>query len=232
MMRRVLALTGASLFLLSAVPSAGATPELWPAGPTRNIWRVCWMEPCASPPDGSVQPGQLRVRFSLPGPAAPVTDAAQRARPRVVEYSDAYRLRRKIHEYASFATLPLFGAELALGQSLYNNTPSDQSSRRGVHAALGAGIMGLFAVNTVTGAWNLFGEGRKDPHGRTLRLVHGLLMMAADAGFVATSLSGPNSRSFRHALTYEADKATHRNLAVASISVGTAGYLLMLFGNR
>jgi hypothetical protein len=97
---------------------------------------------------------------------------------------------------------------------------------------IGTGIIGLFGVNTVTGAWNLFGEGRKDPHGRTLRLVHGLLMMAADAGFVATAMNGPSSHSERHALTYESDKVTHRNLAVASISVGTAGYLLMLFGNR
>jgi hypothetical protein len=65
-----------------------------------------------------------------------------------------------------------------------------------------------------------------------LRLVHGLLMMAADVGFVATTMSGPNSRSVRHSLTYETDKVTHRNLAVASISIGTTGYLLMLFGNR
>jgi hypothetical protein len=36
----------------------------------------------------------------------------------------------------------------------------------------------------------------------------------------------------RHALTYESDKVTHRNLAVASIGIGTTGYLLMLFGNR
>ena len=56
--------------------------------------------------------------------------------------------------------------------------------------------------------------------------------MAADAGFVATAMSGPNSRNPQHALTYETDKVTHRNLGIASISVGTAGYLLMLFGNR
>ena len=180
---------------------------------------------------------QLSVpRFRLtPVAALPWLSAAANSdtqRPTVIEYSDAYRMRRNIHKYASFATLPLFGTELWLGQSLYSNTPSDQSSRRGAHAAIGAGIMALFGVNTVTGAWNLFGEGRKDPHGRRLRLVHGLLMMAADAGFVATSLSGPNGRRQREALTYEADKATHRNLAIASISVGTAGYLVMLFGNR
>lgn len=97
---------------------------------------------------------------------------------------------------------------------------------------VGTGIIGLFGVNTVTGAWNLFGEGRKDPNHRTLRLVHGLLMMAADAGFVATTLSGPNSRRFSEAMTYESDKAYHRDVALASIGVATVSYLVMLFGNR
>lgn len=232
MMKKILALTCAALLLMPALASAESAPELFPAGRAHDPWRVCWTDQCASPADMSAQSGRVQIPFALPALAVSPTDDAQRARPVVVEYSDAYRLRRKIHMYASIATLPLFGAELVLGQNMYNNTPSDQSSKRGLHAAIGAGIMGLFAVNTVTGAWNLFGEGRKDPHGRTLRLVHGLLMMVSDAGMVATTMSGPNSRSFRHALTYETDKVRHRNLAIFSIGTGTVGYLLMLFGNR
>ena len=148
-----------------------------------------------------------------------------------VEHSDAYVTRKKIHKFASFATLPLFAAEVALGQSLYN-TPANPGSKRAMHGIVGAGIVGLFAVNTVTGAWNMFGEDRKDPKGRTLRLVHGLLMMAADVGFLATTATGPNSGGRRGALTFETSKVTHRNIAVASISVATAGYLLMLFWNH
>jgi hypothetical protein len=147
-----------------------------------------------------------------------------------VEHSNGYVTRRKLHKYASFATLPLFATELALGQSLYNNPTT--GSRRAAHAFVGAGIVGLFAVNTVTGAWNMFGEDRQDPEGGTLRLVHGLLMMAADVGFVATTMSGPNSRSPRQALTFASREATHRNLAIASISVATTSYLLMLLGNH
>jgi hypothetical protein len=158
--------------------------------------------------------------------------AQQPLHPAAFQYSDAYQLRRKIHKYSSFATLPLFAAEFALGQSMYNTTPGDESGNRGLHAALGVGIISLFGVNTVTGAWNLFGEGWQDHDGRTLRLIHGLLMMAADVGFVAASQTGPSSRSSRHALTFETDKVTHRNIAIASFSVGTAGYLLMLFGNH
>jgi hypothetical protein len=147
-----------------------------------------------------------------------------------VEHSDEYEIRKKIHKVASFATLPLFAAEVALGQSLFGNT-SNSGSVRSAHGFIGATIMGLFAVNTVTGAWNMFGEDRQDPKGRTLRLVHGLLMMAADVGFVATSMSGPSSGG-RHAATFATDEVTHRNLAIASFGVGTVGYLIMLFGNH
>jgi hypothetical protein len=56
--------------------------------------------------------------------------------------------------------------------------------------------------------------------------------MAADVGFLATEASGPNSGSPRQALTFETSKVTHRNIAIASMSVATAGYLMMLFGNH
>lgn len=222
---------GFLLVPLTARADPGAS--LWPTAP-RDVWRVCWTDTCATPARAAANDPRLRVPFGLP-PLDPDAgaDPAQRRRPVAIEYSHAYQVRLKIHKYASFATLPLFGAELWLGQSLYTNTPTDRGdARKGLHAFVGASIIGLFGVNTVTGAWNLFGEGRKDPHHRTLRLVHGLLMMAADGGFVATTMSGPNSRRFSEALTYESDKAYHRDLAIASIGVATAGYLIMLFGNR
>jgi len=140
------------------------------------------------------------------------------------EYSDAYRTRAKIHKYSSFATLPLFASEVVLGQSVYDS-PSD--GKRNAHIAIGAAIGGLFAVNTVTGAWNLW-DARKDPHGRTLRLAHGLLMMAADAGFLATAALGPN----RESPDYLDGRSTHRAVALTSIGVGTVGYLIMLLGNH
>jgi len=162
------------------------------------------------------------------GPAA--QDAGQPLHAAAVQHSDAYQTRAKIHKVASYATLPLFGAELLLGESLYN-TPVSGATRTG-HIVVGTGIVGLFGVNTVTGAWNLFGEGWSEKDGRTLRLIHGLLMMVSDAGFVATTMTGPNDRARDAATTFDANKARHRNLAIASISVGTAGYLLMLFGNH
>jgi hypothetical protein len=148
--------------------------------------------------------------------------------PAATVYSRGYEVRADIHKYASYATLPLYAAELALGQSLYNDSSND-SGKRGIHAAVGTGIIGLAGVNTFTGLWNMW-EARHDSNGRTLRLVHGILMMASNAGFVATAATAPS----RHQgiVTFNDDKVTHRNIAIASISIGTAGYLLMLFGHH
>jgi hypothetical protein len=162
--------------------------------------------------------------------AAPAADAQDTARPVAVEYSDAHLMRGKIHKYASFATLPLFAAEFALGQSLYNDPQSQNSSKRGIHGAVGAGLIALFAANSVTGVWNLLDEDGKTP-GHTRRLVHGLIMLAAEGGLVASAASAPG-HGRGELVNVDTGKSTHRNIAIASISVGTAGYLLMLFGGH
>ena len=84
---------------------------------------------------------------------------------------------------------------------------------------------GLFAVNTTTGVWNLI-EARKDPNHRGRRLAHGLLMLGADVGFLATAALGPSSE---HGFSQDS-ASTHRAVAFTSIGMATAGYLIMLFG--
>jgi hypothetical protein len=142
--------------------------------------------------------------------------------PRAVDYSDGYRMRAKIHRVSSFATLPLFATEAVLGQSLYSD-PS--SGKKDAHLAVAAGIGALFAVNTTTGVWNLI-EARKDPNHRGRRLAHGLLMLGADAGFLATAALGPSSEHGQ----LEGSASTHRAVAFTSLGLATAGYLVMLFG--
>jgi hypothetical protein len=141
--------------------------------------------------------------------------------PRTVafEYSDGYAVRRKIHVYASLATLPLFVTEVILGQKLYDGDASD--SVRSAHAAVAGGVGVLFAVNTVTGVWNLW-EARKDPNGKKRRLIHGLSMLGADVGFVATGMVAPEHDD-------EGNKSLHRNVALTSIGIATGSYLYMLF---
>jgi hypothetical protein len=93
---------------------------------------------------------------------------------------------------------------------------------------VGTAITGLFAVNTVTGVWNMW-ESRQDPIHHKLKLVHGILMLGADAGFVATFASGPGGRE---TTTLDTQKQTHRSIAITSIGLATASYLVMLFGNK
>ena len=105
-----------------------------------------------------------------PSLAASLAAAAQAAppptpRPLAFEYSEGYRVRRKIHKYASFATLPLFVAQFAVGEKLYDQGPNADDGLRSTHTALGVGIGALFTVNTVTAS----------PNSNTLRRVDGVL---------------------------------------------------------
>jgi hypothetical protein len=145
------------------------------------------------------------------------------ARPRAIEYSNAYGTRLAIHRYASYAELPLFAAEYALGQRILNGDRTGDrasSGTRSAHKIVAGGLGVLFAVNTVTGVWNLV-EARHDPSGRTRRDLHALGMLIADAGFLWTaSLAGDARESL--------DAANrHRNAAIASISVATVSTVMM-----
>ena len=166
----------------------------------------------------------LPPAFASVPPAFTAPDTGQSPRPRAIEYSNFYTLRATIHRDASYATLPLFVAEYALGRSLYNRPPdSTSSSLRSAHGVVAAGIEGLFALNTVTGTWNLW-DARKDPAGRTRRYVHSALMFLSQAGFVATGLLTPS-----HDTLDPNRRSLHRTVAIASMSTALAGYLMMVF---
>ena len=150
---------------------------------------------------------------------------AQPASPRPIvaaEYSDAYVMRRKIHLYASLATAPLFVTQYIIGEKLYNEGGSD--GLRGAHSAIGVGIGALFGINTVTGAWNLW-EARRDPNGRRRRLIHGISMLGADAGFLATGMTAPGREFERDG---GGNRSLHRSLAFTSMGVAAGSYVYML----
>jgi len=158
-------------------------------------------------------------------PAELAPAAADTGRPRAVDYSDAYGTRLAIHRVASYTELPLFAAEYVLGQKLLNQerTSSRPSSGlRSAHKVVAAGLGALFAVNTVTGVWNLV-EARHDPSGRTRRTVHAVGMLLADAGFLYTASLAQGARET------DAGANRHRNAAIASISVASLSTLMMYF---
>ena len=184
----------------------------------------------AEPSDTSAASSPLvisKATLALAGANMAVSQDTSAPHPVAMEYSDGYMLRRKIHKVASIATLPLFVSDLAVGQSLYDGT-SRSDSKRNAHAVLGSSIGVLFGVNTVTGVWNMW-EARHDANGRTRRLAHGLLMLGADAGFMATSMTAPESE---HGGPEGGDRSLHRSLAITSMGAATASYLLMLFGGK
>jgi hypothetical protein len=145
-----------------------------------------------------------------------------RPRPRAIEYSDAYYTRLKIHQVASYAELPLFAAEYILGQRLLNEerTGFPSNGLKTAHTTVALGLGALFTINTVTGGWNLW-ESRKDPAGRTLRLIHSVAMLGADAGFAWAGASGGGSRES------QSGAKQHRTIAISSIALATAGTAMM-----
>ncbi len=181
----------------------------------------------------------LDVPVSTPAPlfAAALTSAAagplvaadtgRRARPRAIEYSDLYGVRLEIHRYASYATLPLFVGEFALGQTLYNHPPGSSATLT-AHQITALGLAGLFGINTVTGAWNLW-DSRHDPADKTRRYIHAALMFISDAGFVASGASAPGRRR----VTQDPGAATtHRTIALTSMGVALVGYGMMLIWKK
>ncbi len=72
---------------------------------------------------------------------------------------------------------------------------------------------------------------RSNPHGRKKRMIHGILMLAADAGFVATAALTPHreEEGIPVAPNRQEGASTHRAVAFTSLGLATAGYLYMLF---
>jgi hypothetical protein len=210
-----------AIVLFSAIPAVASTGDD-PVAFSYQSWTV----PGAVPVEGAVRESRAdtvwRVSFA---PAHLNLDravpAAAEQRTQAVQYSEGYATRRKIHVIASFATLPLFVGQYITGDKLYNGTATD--TVKSWHGVFAGSIAALFAVNSVTGVWNLV-EARNDPNGKTRRLVHGLMMLGADAGFVATGLMAPGDRDE----IGSNDRSTHRNVAIASMGLATASYVYML----
>jgi hypothetical protein len=172
-------------------------------------------------------PAFAAVVTPAPDPLFPLADTGGRTRPRAIEYSDLYGVRLEIHRAASYATLPLFVGEFALGQTLYNHPPGSSATLT-AHQITALGLAGLFGINTITGAWNLW-DSRHDPADKTRRYIHAALMFISDAGFVASGASAPGRRR----VTQDPGAATtHRTIALASMGVALVGYGMMLIWKK
>lgn len=152
-------------------------------------------------------------------------DTVPRPRRRAVTYSDGYATRVQLHRALSWTMLPLFAVSYFSGDQLISKGGAAPQWARRVHAPAAAGTAVLFGANAITGAWNLW-EGRKDPNGRTKRFLHSASFLAASAGFTyAGTVLADDARRSPNA------RQQHRNMAVGSMALSTASWLVMLVGN-
>jgi hypothetical protein len=190
-------------------------------------WLAVALLATASAHAGAQRPDRPQSALRVAAATPPVlADPAPQdtVRPRAVVYSDAYGTRLTIHRYGSYAALPLFALQFALGNELLDSDDVPADWVRPTHRAVAFTLGALFVTNTVTGVWNLW-ESRHDPEGRTLRWLHAGLMLAADAGFVYTATLADDA-----ALSVE-NREQHRNAALTSIGLATVSTLIMWIWN-
>jgi hypothetical protein len=155
-----------------------------------------------------------------PGPRTSAAPVRRKKAVVSVEYSDWYNRRLTVHRWASYATLPLFAGNYITGEKLFQYGNQAPTWAIQAHGPLATTVATLFAVNTVTGGWNLW-EGRKDPNGRAWRMTHALLMLGADAGFTTAGLLA------NQAERSDQRRRLHRTVALTSIGVSLVSYVMM-----
>jgi len=179
-------------------------------------------EATSAPTDSAAswyRPAAIDPRLAMSWPSLPNADTVPRRR-RAVAYSDWYYRRLQVHRWGSYVELPLFAAEYWLGNKLISHSETPGSWVKSTHVSVAAALGGLFALNTATGVWKLY-DSRHDTDQRALVWSHSTLMLAADAGFAVTGLiAGDADRT-------SAGANRHRNAALTSIGLASAGTLLM-----
>ena len=156
------------------------------------------------------------------------TDTIRKPRAKAVEYSEWYGKRLAVHKTLSWAMIPLFAASYFSGDAMLKASRDGTKApdwARTVHAPAATGSAVLFSANIVTGTWNLY-ESRGDSNGRTRRILHSAMFYAGSAGFVyaGTKLANDAEQSSNK-------RTQHKNVAIYSMSLSTASWLLMLIGN-
>ena len=199
-----------------ASPSVGVTRSDTTAGSFR-------------PSDASA-PFLLAAGFGAPNDlpvlgSAFADTAPHHTRPKAIEYSDFYHTRLVIHQVGSYVILPLFFAEYYMGEKLITSASPPQNLKD-AHAIVAGALGVVFIVNTITGGWNWW-DSRHDPTGKTRRTWHTVMMLVADAGFVATAASAPGGNHHHTSTNYATTAQTHRAIAIGSISLATISTVMM-----
>jgi hypothetical protein len=180
------------------------------------FWQTAVLPP-AAPSAAAIAADTLSVgpvmvaRFTDPVPVIPQDTA--------FEYSKAYYKRLDVHRAAGYTMLPLFALQMISGNQVYRMGSNAYGWSEVGHRVGATGIAALFTLNTVTGLQNLY-EARPDPEGKGKRTLHAIMMLAADAGFIATGILSDKAEGSLD------DRRMHRTVAYSSIGIATIGYLI------
>jgi hypothetical protein len=155
-----------------------------------------------------------------------VRDTIPNQRRRSVQVSEWYARRLTIHRYAAYTSIPVFALQYAAGSQLYDKSREAPEWAKTGHRIGATALATIFTVNTVTGAWNWW-ESRSAPKGRTLRTLHALTMLGADAAFTYAGVK----------LSDEAEnnpdkRRQHRTVALSAIGLTAVSGIAMKFFNR
>ncbi len=178
---------------------------------------------------GSTSGDTTRLPSADTMPAAAIARAPSdtpRVRVRAIQVSDWYARRLLIHRIGAAAIVPLFALQSIAGAKLYAHPIDSPWWVLPTHRATAAAIGTVFLVNTVTGVWNLW-DSRDVADHRTLRTVHAISMLTADAGF--TYAGAFLSRPARNDLN---KRALHREIAISSMSLSLVSAAAMKILNR
>lgn len=179
--------------------------------------------PPAAPPDSQLATSTVTPTPQLPdtGHAALTDTIKPRQRPKAIDLSDWYYRRLEIHRWGSYAVIPLFAVQYIAGNQIFPDPANAPTWAKNTHRAGATLIAGVFTANTITGVWNLW-ETRDVPERRTLRYVHALSMLTADAAFTyagaVLSTQAQNSLKKRQ---------EHRTVALSAMGVTAVSALMM-----
>jgi hypothetical protein len=171
----------------------------------------------------SVASSDTSLTLRLP---PPVSSDTPRVRQRAVEVSDWYGRRLTIHRSLSYAVIPVFGAQWFAGERIFKYGNQAPEWAKTTHRAGATVLAGIFTVNTVTGLWNLW-DSRSTPNGRTLRTLHAVSMLAADAGFTYAGV-----KLSKDAQTDFNKRREHRTIALSSMALTVVSGVAMKLYNR
>lgn len=168
-------------------------------------------------PLGSLGPGTR---------AGPGPDTVPGQRRRSVDVTEWYARRLTIHRYAAYTALPVFAFQYLAGEQLFEHGSDAPAWAKTGHRMGATALAGIFAVNTVTGAWNWW-DSRSVKKGRVLRTLHAVSLLGADAAFTYAGV-----RLADEAENSGTKRSQHRTVALSAIGVSVASGLAMKLFNR